>query len=98
MLSQHGDGRPSGTEGIGRGLRCWLSHRVSIHHVWPWSRGGTTDLSNLVPLCRQHHHRVHEGGWRMELSPDRRLCIRRPDGACHDPPVGARAGTAREPP
>jgi hypothetical protein len=35
-----------------------------IHHIVPWERGGTTDLSNLAPLCesRKHHHDVHEGG------------------------------------
>src|SRR5262249_18940565 len=34
-----------------------------IHHVVPVERGGPTDLDNLVPLCSDDHHLVHEGGW-----------------------------------
>lgn len=26
-----------------------------IHHIEPYHDGGTTDLANLVPLCRTHH-------------------------------------------
>jgi hypothetical protein len=39
------------------------------HHVEPWSEGGETKLDNLILLCRRHHRTVHEGGWRVELSP-----------------------------
>lgn len=53
------------------------------HHIVEWERGGQTDLDNLVPLCSEHHHRVHEGRWRITLRPDRRLDIQRPDGAHH---------------
>jgi hypothetical protein len=31
-----------------------------IHHRHPWSQGGTTDLTNAVPLCGWHHHRIHD--------------------------------------
>ena len=54
--------------------------RCEIHHILPWESGGSTDLRNLVPLCSRHHHVVHEGGWRLELLPDRTLVIRQPDG------------------
>jgi hypothetical protein len=37
--------------------------RCDIHHVTWWSRGGPTDLDNLVPLCKQHHWFVHESGY-----------------------------------
>ncbi|HMJ75774.1 MAG TPA: hypothetical protein VK507_07365, partial [Iamia sp.] len=45
------------------------------HHVDDWdpdpqSGRGRTDLANLVPLCRYHHHRVHEGGFTLVLEPD----------------------------
>jgi hypothetical protein len=33
-----------------------------VHHLLEWEHGGTTDLSNLVLLCRRHHVAVHEGG------------------------------------
>lgn len=53
-----------------------------VHHVDEWREQlGPTDLDRLLPLCTRHHHQVHEGGWRLELKPDRTLTIIRPDGA-----------------
>ena len=40
--------------------RSWLK----AHHLVHWSRGGPTDLDNLVLLCHAHHRLVHEGRWR----------------------------------
>src|SRR4051794_4596658 len=57
--------------------------RCEIHHLIPWEIGGRTDLVNLLPLCRRHHHLVHELGWRLELAPDRELTIRQPDGTVY---------------
>jgi len=37
----------------------------AAHHVVHWSRGGHTDLGNLVLLCSRHHWMVHEGGWQI---------------------------------
>jgi hypothetical protein len=37
-------------------------------------------LANLLPLCVRQHHRVHDEGWRLTLSPDRQLTIELPDG------------------
>jgi hypothetical protein len=54
-----------------------------VHHVIPWNRAGPTDVANLLPLCSQHHHEVHEGGWQLTLQPDRRVMLRRPDGTIH---------------
>jgi hypothetical protein len=51
-----------------------------IHHIVWWSKGGPTVLDNLVPLCSQHHHQVHEGGWNLSMTPDRTLTWLRPDG------------------
>ena len=51
-----------------------------IHHVVPWEHGGATDLSNLVPLCSQDHHLVHEGGWTLTMTPERIATWTRPDG------------------
>lgn len=58
-------------------------HDCEVHHVVEWERLGPTDLANLVPLCHQHHHLVHEGRWRLQLAPDRTLLIHRPDGELH---------------
>lgn len=35
------------------------------HHIEFWSRGGASNLPNLIPLCYFHHRRVHEGGWQV---------------------------------
>jgi hypothetical protein len=35
------------------------------HHLRHWAQGGPTDLDNLVTICRAHHWKVHEGGWRL---------------------------------
>ncbi len=34
-----------------------------IHHIVHWSRWGPTNLDNLVLVCSDAHHRLHEGGW-----------------------------------
>ena len=58
-------------------------HRTEAHHIWPWELGGPTDLINLLPLCARHHHLAHEGGWSLQLAPDRTLTVYRPDGELH---------------
>jgi hypothetical protein len=35
------------------------------HHLVHWIDGGSTDLDNLVLLCRRHHRMVHEGDWQL---------------------------------
>ena len=57
--------------------------RCQAHHVIHWANGGPTDLANLVLLCHQHHHQLHDqqrwlsctdnrtmttAGWLEELS------------------------------
>ncbi len=51
-----------------------------IHHLTPFAAGGTTDLSNLAPVCEPHHHLVHEGGWTLTMTPERTATWTRPDG------------------
>lgn len=41
----------------------WCDH----HHVFDWHKGGATDLSNLIALCRHHHGVSHRNGWSMTL-------------------------------
>ncbi len=38
------------------------------HHIIHWHDGGPTVLENLVSLCRTHHRRVHEQGWRIHVT------------------------------
>jgi hypothetical protein len=44
----------------------------NVHHIKYWENGGPTDLDNMVPLCSQHHHAAHEGGWKLTLNPKTR--------------------------
>lgn len=36
-----------------------------IHHPHPWATGGTTDLTNALPLCGWHHRRAHDPDWTL---------------------------------
>jgi uncharacterized protein DUF222/HNH endonuclease len=56
-----------------RGCRfpgCDRTRFVDAHHVLHWSRGGETNLENLVLLCRRHHRLVHERGYKLRLDDD----------------------------
>jgi len=46
------------------------------HHVTWYSRGGQTNLGNLVMACSRHHHKMHMPGWDAQLEPDGQLVIR----------------------
>jgi hypothetical protein len=38
------------------------------HHLKFWADGGTTDLDNLILLCRGHHTLVHHSQWRIVMT------------------------------
>jgi len=47
------------------GLKCFVDdHSVKsrdeleFHHVIPFSEGGSTDLQNMAPVCKEHHKRL----------------------------------------
>lgn len=44
---------------------CGQTRHLDAHHLVPWSRGGRTDLEDLVLLCRRHHVHCHEKGLRL---------------------------------
>ncbi|MEM7139787.1 MAG: DUF222 domain-containing protein [Actinomycetota bacterium] len=44
--------------------------QCEAHHVIPWLVGGATDITNLVLLCRHHHHLVHDCGFRIVETAD----------------------------
>ncbi len=59
------------------------ARHVSIaeaHHIHWWEQGGLTDLSNLLPLCRHHHDRLHAERWRLSVGTDRSITVRARDG------------------
>jgi hypothetical protein len=66
---------------------CARTRHLKAHHILPWSRGGPTDLDNLILLCQTHHTAVHEGGMRIERGSDLGIAWRflMPDGTPHQP-------------
>jgi len=59
--------------GCGRPIR-------HFHHIDHWTNGGPTASYNLVGLCWDHHHLVHEGGWTIEGNADSELTFASPFG------------------
>jgi Domain of unknown function (DUF222)/HNH endonuclease len=66
---------------------CHRRGHLDVHHIRHRAHGGRHILANLTLLCRFHHHRLHEGGWRAVRTPDglelhdshgRRICARPP--------------------
>jgi len=49
---------------------CPNTRFVDAHHVDHWADGGETRLDSLVLLCARHHGHLHEGGCRIERTPD----------------------------
>ena len=58
-----------------------------LHHVIPRDRDGPTVVDNLVAVCRRHHTAVTEGHWRLTMTPDGTVTVRRGrHSATSDPP------------
>lgn len=81
---------------------CERTAWLHAHHIHHWGHGGRTDEDNLILLCGFHHRLVHEGGWKVRVSPGGRLRFVRPDGYPLQrrpeplrPPVRARRVPAR---
>ena len=57
---------------------CGIRHRLRIHHLRHYARGGKTVIVNLILLCPMHHRAVHEGGWTVAGNADEPLVFRDP--------------------
>ncbi|TME77828.1 MAG: HNH endonuclease [Chloroflexi bacterium] len=42
------------------------------HHLVHWADAGPTKLDNLGLVCRTHHRKVHEEGWKLRREKDGR--------------------------
>ena len=62
--------RDRGCRFPGCGLRF-----TDAHHIVHWADGGETCMSNTVLVCRRHHRRVHEEGWRVFSDRDGREVV-----------------------
>ena len=78
------DARDRGCRFPGCGLRF-----TDAHHVVHWADGGETKLGNTVLLCRSHHRRVHEGGYRVCSDRNGQVVFFTPEGKAlfETPPV-----------
>jgi hypothetical protein len=56
------------------------ARECDLDHLIPFPLGPTS-AENLHCLCRRHHGLKHEGGWRVEATPDQGLRWRSPQGA-----------------
>jgi hypothetical protein len=66
-----------------RGCRfpgCGARRFTEAHHIVWWSRGGRTDLDNLLLICSCHHRLVHEHGWSIARDASGETTWRRHDG------------------
>ncbi len=63
---------------------CPNKRFIDGHHVKHWANGGETKLSNLVSLCRFHHHAVHEGGIQILVLDDGAFRFIKPNGEAFD--------------
>ena len=57
-------------------------------HIWHWTKGGPTNLDNLVLVCSFHHRLVHEFGWGVELGAPGTSQWYRRDGTSYEPGPG----------
>ena len=53
---------------------------ANVHHIVPWKPRGTTDLPNLVLVCRHHHGLVHQKVWTMSGNANEELTFVGPSG------------------
>ncbi len=70
--------------------------RCELHHLRHWDDAGRTDIDNAVPLCRWHHHLVHEARWTITEDPDGTRDWHPPPDSPWDPPdhrIGAAPAT-----
>src|SRR5262245_50281280 len=59
---------------------CGHTRWLEGHHIVWWSRGGSTDLDNLIAVCGHCHKLLHEMGYTVSGNANGGLTFRRPDG------------------
>ena len=64
---------------------CEEKRFIHAHHIVHWSRGGRTDLDNLVLVCSYHHKLLHEYRWGVHLDASGAAEWFTPEGRRFDP-------------
>ncbi len=54
-----------------------------IHHIKPVSEGGSTKISNMVPVCWDCHNKIHHHRWFINKNPDGNHTLH-PPGQAHN--------------
>ncbi|MGV9794815.1 DUF222 domain-containing protein [Gordonia sp. NPDC003422] len=70
---------------------CGRTRHLHLHHVRPWSKGGTTDPDNLILLCSAHHAALHRGVFGITAHGNQHFTFHRPDGTHIDTAPHTRA-------
>ena len=71
---------------------------LDLHHVQPREKEGPTVVENLVGLCRRHHTAVTQGRWRLTMTPDGVVTVRRGQRIATSDPPHRRRLAASDPP
>ena len=58
-----------------------------VHHITEWSRGGPTDIDNLVLVCTSCHHNIHDDGWTVHRNRNGAYELRPPPAPYADLPT-----------
>jgi hypothetical protein len=65
---------------------CDNTNWLQVHHIVHWSKGGPTDLDNLILLCGFHHRYLHEHRWHITRNSNKQFQFRKPDWTLYPPP------------
>jgi hypothetical protein len=73
---------------------------TDAHHIVHWADGGETTLGNTLLLCRAHHRRVHEGGYRVCVDRNGQVVFFTPKGKAlfQAPPLPELTSDTPDPP
>jgi hypothetical protein len=69
---------------------CECRRWLHAHHIHHWTRGGETNIDNLILVCTFHHKFLHEYGWTVQLDPSGAAHWFRPNGKRFGPDVSPR--------
>ena len=65
-----------------------------IHHIKPVSEGGSTKISNMVPVCWDCHNKIHHHHWYIIKRPDGNHTLHPPGKPHYGPAYAPEAPTA----
>ncbi len=73
---------------------CAAARYVEVHHLVPWSEGGTTDYRTNISLCPFHHRALHRGDFSVTGDPSQVPAAGQADGLTFRSSKGLRIGAS----